>query len=171
MGPRCSAHSPRWGHWGLQTESRPRDRGCTAFSPRILLVLPPSVLIGSPRVEQPTAPDCNEFFRLVNSELVGAGCVASVHGRSHLVTEGWSLKIPERVCGHIELSALARVLAMWAYGKRGRVVSECERRSVHSLPSATAVWAGEEGAETSGSFLLHSPAPPGTSLDFRSLDP
>ncbi|XP_032984859.1 Fanconi anemia group A protein [Rhinolophus ferrumequinum] len=36
---------------------------------RILLVLPPSVLIGSPRVEQPTAPDCNEFFHLVNSEL------------------------------------------------------------------------------------------------------
>ncbi|KAM7058376.1 Fanconi anemia group A protein isoform 2-T2 [Molossus nigricans] len=36
---------------------------------RILLGLSPSVLVGSPRAAQPTAPDCTEFFHLVNSEL------------------------------------------------------------------------------------------------------
>ncbi|XP_061029184.1 Fanconi anemia group A protein isoform X4 [Eubalaena glacialis] len=36
---------------------------------RILLGLPPSVLVGSPRLEQLAAPDCNDFFHLVNSEL------------------------------------------------------------------------------------------------------
>lgn len=35
----------------------------------ILLVLPPSVLVGSPQMEQPTTPDCDAFFHLVNSEL------------------------------------------------------------------------------------------------------
>ncbi|KAM5207637.1 Fanconi anemia group A protein isoform 2-T2 [Hipposideros larvatus] len=35
----------------------------------ILLVLPPSVLVGSPRMEQPTTPDCDAFFHLVNSKL------------------------------------------------------------------------------------------------------
>ncbi|XP_059940419.1 Fanconi anemia group A protein isoform X4 [Mesoplodon densirostris] len=36
---------------------------------RILLGLPPSVLVGSPRLEQLAAPDCSDFFHLVNSEL------------------------------------------------------------------------------------------------------
>ncbi|XP_045674531.1 Fanconi anemia group A protein [Phyllostomus hastatus] len=36
---------------------------------RILLGLPASVLIGSPRGEPPATPDCTEFFQLVNSEL------------------------------------------------------------------------------------------------------
>ncbi|XP_068384514.1 Fanconi anemia group A protein isoform X3 [Eschrichtius robustus] len=36
---------------------------------RILLGLPPSVLVGSPRLEQLAAPDCDDFFHLVNSEL------------------------------------------------------------------------------------------------------
>ncbi|XP_015984419.2 Fanconi anemia group A protein isoform X2 [Rousettus aegyptiacus] len=36
---------------------------------RILLSLPPSVLVGSSRAEQPAAPNCDEFFHLVNSEL------------------------------------------------------------------------------------------------------
>uniref|UniRef100_A0A8C7AXA8 FA complementation group A n=1 Tax=Neovison vison TaxID=452646 RepID=A0A8C7AXA8_NEOVI len=36
---------------------------------RILLGLPPSVLVGSPQASQPAAPDCTEFFWLVNSEL------------------------------------------------------------------------------------------------------
>ncbi|XP_058384481.1 Fanconi anemia group A protein isoform X4 [Diceros bicornis minor] len=36
---------------------------------RILLSLPPSVLVGSPQGEQPATPDCDEFFHLVNSEL------------------------------------------------------------------------------------------------------
>ncbi|XP_023378481.1 Fanconi anemia group A protein isoform X3 [Pteropus vampyrus] len=36
---------------------------------RILLGLPPSVLVSSPRAEQPAAPNCDEFFHLVNSEL------------------------------------------------------------------------------------------------------
>ncbi|XP_045628768.1 Fanconi anemia group A protein isoform X1 [Ursus americanus] len=35
----------------------------------ILLRLPPSVLVGSPQAKQPAAPDCTEFFHLVNSEL------------------------------------------------------------------------------------------------------
>lgn len=45
----------------------------TLFPARILLGLPPSVLVGSPQAKQPAAPDCTEFFWLVNSELVGAG--------------------------------------------------------------------------------------------------
>ncbi|XP_007172596.2 Fanconi anemia group A protein isoform X10 [Balaenoptera acutorostrata] len=36
---------------------------------RILLGLPPSVLVGSPCLEQLAAPDCDDFFHLVNSEL------------------------------------------------------------------------------------------------------
>lgn len=67
---------------GLQTRDVPGKqrwpclcRGHCAFSPRILLALPPSVLVGSPRAEQPAAPNCDEFFHLVNSELVGAGQV------------------------------------------------------------------------------------------------
>ncbi|XP_070119293.1 Fanconi anemia group A protein isoform X6 [Equus przewalskii] len=36
---------------------------------RVLLSLPPLVLVGSPQVEQPAAPGCDEFFHLVNSEL------------------------------------------------------------------------------------------------------
>ncbi|KAM9048425.1 Fanconi anemia group A protein isoform 3-T3 [Megaptera novaeangliae] len=36
---------------------------------RILLGLPPSMLVGSPRLEQLAAPDCGDFFHLVNSEL------------------------------------------------------------------------------------------------------
>ncbi|XP_054426243.1 Fanconi anemia group A protein [Pteronotus mesoamericanus] len=35
----------------------------------VLLSLPSSVMVGSPRVELPAAPDCTEFFQLVNSEL------------------------------------------------------------------------------------------------------
>lgn len=40
---------------------------------RILLGLPPSILVGSPQCKQPATPDCTEFFHLVNSELVGVG--------------------------------------------------------------------------------------------------
>ncbi|XP_066875586.1 Fanconi anemia group A protein isoform X3 [Kogia breviceps] len=36
---------------------------------RVLLSLPPSVLVGSPRLEQLAAPNCDDFFGLVNSEL------------------------------------------------------------------------------------------------------
>ncbi|XP_027472901.1 Fanconi anemia group A protein isoform X4 [Zalophus californianus] len=36
---------------------------------RVLLGLPPSVLVGSPQAKEPAAPDCTEFFHLVNSEL------------------------------------------------------------------------------------------------------
>ncbi|XP_029782166.1 Fanconi anemia group A protein [Suricata suricatta] len=36
---------------------------------RILLGLPPSVVVGSPQARQLAAPDCTEFFHLVNSEL------------------------------------------------------------------------------------------------------
>lgn len=43
------------------------------FFARILLGLSPSVVVGSPQARQPTAPDCTEFFHLVNSELVGVG--------------------------------------------------------------------------------------------------
>ncbi|XP_049478743.1 Fanconi anemia group A protein [Panthera uncia] len=35
----------------------------------ILLGLPPSVVVGRPQAGQPAAPDCTEFFHLVNSEL------------------------------------------------------------------------------------------------------
>lgn len=40
------------------------------FFPRLLLHLPPSVLMGSPQTRQPVSPNCEEFFSLVNSELV-----------------------------------------------------------------------------------------------------
>ncbi|XP_051024574.1 Fanconi anemia group A protein [Acomys russatus] len=36
---------------------------------RLLLRLPPSVLVGSPQAGQPVSPSCEEFFSLVNSEL------------------------------------------------------------------------------------------------------
>ncbi|KAI5276850.1 Fanconi Anemia Group A Protein [Manis pentadactyla] len=36
---------------------------------RILLCLPPSLLLGSPQAELPTAHSCDEFFHLVTSEL------------------------------------------------------------------------------------------------------
>lgn len=36
---------------------------------RTLLGLPPSMLVSSPRAEQPAAPSCTDFFHLVNSEL------------------------------------------------------------------------------------------------------
>ncbi|KAM7332305.1 hypothetical protein ACRRTK_009013 [Alexandromys fortis] len=36
---------------------------------RLLLRLPPSVLMGSPQTRQPVSPNCEEFFSLVNSEL------------------------------------------------------------------------------------------------------
>ncbi|XP_026932254.1 Fanconi anemia group A protein isoform X2 [Acinonyx jubatus] len=35
----------------------------------ILLGLPPSIVVGRPQAGQPAAPDCTEFFHLVNSEL------------------------------------------------------------------------------------------------------
>ncbi|XP_058565562.1 Fanconi anemia group A protein isoform X3 [Neofelis nebulosa] len=35
----------------------------------ILLGLPPSIVVGRPQASQPAAPDCTEFFHLVNSEL------------------------------------------------------------------------------------------------------
>ncbi|XP_057569459.1 Fanconi anemia group A protein isoform X4 [Hippopotamus amphibius kiboko] len=36
---------------------------------RVLLGLPPSVLVGGPRAEQPADPNCDDFFHWVNSEL------------------------------------------------------------------------------------------------------
>ncbi|XP_013363404.1 PREDICTED: Fanconi anemia group A protein isoform X3 [Chinchilla lanigera] len=36
---------------------------------RVLLHLPPSVLLGNMQAEEPAAPSCEEFFHLVNSEL------------------------------------------------------------------------------------------------------
>ncbi|XP_027266394.1 Fanconi anemia group A protein isoform X7 [Cricetulus griseus] len=45
---------------------------------RLLLRLPPSVLMGSPRVGQPVSPNCEEFFNLVNSELRNFCCHGSV---------------------------------------------------------------------------------------------
>lgn len=53
----------------------------TLFPARILLGLPPSVLVGSPQASQPAAPDCTEFFWLVNSELVGAASNLGLQGR------------------------------------------------------------------------------------------
>ncbi|KAL1784773.1 hypothetical protein HispidOSU_020115 [Sigmodon hispidus] len=45
---------------------------------RLLLRLPPSVLIGSPQARQPVSPNCEEFFNLVNSELRNFCCHGSV---------------------------------------------------------------------------------------------
>ncbi|XP_076772130.1 Fanconi anemia group A protein isoform X2 [Arvicanthis niloticus] len=45
---------------------------------RILLRLPPSVLVGSPQAGQPMSPNCEEFFNLVNSELRNFCCHGSV---------------------------------------------------------------------------------------------
>lgn len=41
---------------------------------RLLLRLPPSVLVGSPQAGQPVSPNCEEFFNLVNSELRNFCC-------------------------------------------------------------------------------------------------
>ncbi|XP_052583284.1 Fanconi anemia group A protein isoform X2 [Peromyscus californicus insignis] len=45
---------------------------------RLLLRLPPSVLMGSPQARQPVSPNCEEFFSLVNSELRNFCCHGSV---------------------------------------------------------------------------------------------
>ncbi|KAL6082919.1 hypothetical protein STEG23_002613 [Scotinomys teguina] len=45
---------------------------------RLLLRLPPSVLMGSPQARQPVSPNCEEFFNLVNSELRNFCCYDSV---------------------------------------------------------------------------------------------
>lgn len=44
----------------------------TPFFPRLLLRLPPSVLVGSPQAGQPVSPNREEFFNLVTSGLVCA---------------------------------------------------------------------------------------------------
>uniref|UniRef100_A0A8C6H794 Fanconi anemia, complementation group A n=1 Tax=Mus spicilegus TaxID=10103 RepID=A0A8C6H794_MUSSI len=45
---------------------------------RLLLCLPPSVLVGGPQAGQPVFPNCEEFFNLVNSELRNFCCHGSV---------------------------------------------------------------------------------------------
>ncbi|KAK7801790.1 hypothetical protein U0070_027511 [Myodes glareolus] len=45
---------------------------------RLLLHLPPSVLMGNPQTRQPVSPNCEEFFNLVNSELRNSCCHGSV---------------------------------------------------------------------------------------------
>ncbi|GAB1293776.1 Fanconi anemia group A protein homolog [Apodemus speciosus] len=45
---------------------------------RLLLRLPPSVLVGRPQARQPVPPNCEEFFNLVNSELRNSCCHGSV---------------------------------------------------------------------------------------------
>lgn len=47
----------------------------TPFFPRLLLRLPPSVLVGSPQAGQPVSPNCEEFFNLVTSGLVCANAL------------------------------------------------------------------------------------------------
>lgn len=42
-------------------------------APRVLLGLPPTVLVGSPQAGPPAALACEDFFHLVNTELVGGG--------------------------------------------------------------------------------------------------
>ncbi|XP_024591394.1 LOW QUALITY PROTEIN: Fanconi anemia group A protein [Neophocaena asiaeorientalis asiaeorientalis] len=54
---------------GWDVASRLRRQQELLTCKRILLGLPPSVLVGSPRLEQLAAPDCDDFFHLVNSEL------------------------------------------------------------------------------------------------------
>ncbi|XP_021486884.1 Fanconi anemia group A protein isoform X2 [Meriones unguiculatus] len=45
---------------------------------RLLLRLPPSVLVGNPQTRQPLSRSCEEFFDLVNSELKNFCCHGSV---------------------------------------------------------------------------------------------
>ncbi|XP_052023161.1 Fanconi anemia group A protein isoform X2 [Apodemus sylvaticus] len=45
---------------------------------RLLLRLPPSILVGRPQARQPVPPNCEEFFNLVNSELRNFCCHGSV---------------------------------------------------------------------------------------------
>ena len=73
------------GRDGPQTRASSQQAGRVAAAPSIalgghcphlcppstLLGLPPSMLVSSPRAEQPAAPSCTDFFHLVNSELVG----------------------------------------------------------------------------------------------------
>ncbi|XP_036159204.1 Fanconi anemia group A protein isoform X2 [Myotis myotis] len=58
---------------GWDTASRLQRQRELLMYKRILLGLPPSVLVGNPRAEQPATPDCAEFFHLVNSELRNLG--------------------------------------------------------------------------------------------------
>ncbi|XP_046539282.1 Fanconi anemia group A protein isoform X4 [Equus quagga] len=55
---------------GWDVAARLRKQQELLMYKRVLLSLPPLVLVGSPQVEQPAAPDCDEFFHLVNSELL-----------------------------------------------------------------------------------------------------
>ncbi|XP_045843425.1 Fanconi anemia group A protein isoform X3 [Meles meles] len=55
------------GGWDVAARLR-RQRELLVYK-RILLGLPPSVLVGSPQAREPAAPDCTDFFQLVNSEL------------------------------------------------------------------------------------------------------
>ncbi|EPQ04625.1 Fanconi anemia group A protein, partial [Myotis brandtii] len=59
------------GGWDMASQLQ-RQRELLMYK-RILLGLPPSVLVGHPRAEQPATPDCAEFFHLVNSELRNLG--------------------------------------------------------------------------------------------------
>lgn len=91
-----------WEGWLRSERSSRGHRPC--LPPRsILLGLPPSVLVGSPRLEQLAAPDCDDFFHLVNSELVGAGQVSWAVGlRGYVGTSGWLWKTHQRIRGHVE---------------------------------------------------------------------
>lgn len=55
-------------------------------APRVLLGLPPTVLVGSPQAGPPAALACEDFFHLVNTELVGEGSGGRDEGP--LATEG-----------------------------------------------------------------------------------
>lgn len=71
---------------------------------RVLVNLPPSLLVGSPRVDLPI-PNCAEFFRLVNSELVSME--PSYHESPRVLGHDlWSLGPSEQRTG----TSLCRVL-------------------------------------------------------------
>ncbi|XP_059856171.1 Fanconi anemia group A protein isoform X1 [Delphinus delphis] len=83
QGPARLGHAAPQGHFlfgvfcrrlqalarGWDVASRLQRQQELLMCKRILLGLPPSVLVGSPRLEQLAAPDCDDFFHLVNSEL------------------------------------------------------------------------------------------------------
>ncbi|XP_025124337.1 Fanconi anemia group A protein isoform X4 [Bubalus bubalis] len=83
QGPAPLSHAAPHGHFlfgvfhrrlqalthGWDMASRLQRQRELLICKRTLLGLPPSMLVSSPRAEQPAAPSCTDFFHLVNSEL------------------------------------------------------------------------------------------------------
>ncbi|XP_057609613.1 Fanconi anemia group A protein [Chionomys nivalis] len=98
---------------------------------RLLLRLPPSVLMGSPQARQPVSPNCEEFFNLVNSELRNSCCHGSV--LTHDITMHFFRGLLN-VCFRSEDPALVANLTL----------TECQSKCPIILTSALLWWSSLE---------------------------